>query len=104
MSVTQLGSDLGRFDTLLMLGKNFGLFGSFKRARRLLKRFYDMTSGKGRIIAETLDPYKTRDPFHLEYHKLNRESGRMSGQVRLRVRFKNMQRHGLTISLSRRMS
>jgi hypothetical protein len=32
--------------------------------------------------------FKTDNPAHLEYQKSNREKGRMSGQVRIRVRFK----------------
>lgn len=88
MSITQISSRLGTFDTLLMLGNNFGLFGSFKRATWLLKRFRKITNEKARIIAESRDPYETTDPFHLEYHKFNRKRDRMSGQVRIRVRYK----------------
>lgn len=88
VSITQISSNLGKFDTLLMLGNNFGLFGGFNRARRLLKRFHKITSEKARIIAESMDPYKTDEPAHLEYHKFNRKRGRMSGQLRLRVRYK----------------
>ncbi|MCK4403892.1 MAG: methyltransferase type 11, partial [candidate division Zixibacteria bacterium] len=56
--------------------------------RRLLKRFHKITSEKARIIAESMDPYKTDEPAHLEYHKYNRKRGRMSGQLSLRVRYK----------------
>lgn len=87
-SVTELGPDLGVFDTLVMAGNNFGLFGGEKRARWLLRRMKRMTASDGRIIAETLDPYQTDDPDHLAYHQRNRERGRMGGQVRLRIRYK----------------
>jgi len=76
------------FDTIIMMGNNFGLFGSFEKARKLLKKFLGMTSGNGLIVASTRDPYKTVNPDHLEYHRLNREKGRMGGQVRIRVRFR----------------
>jgi SAM-dependent methyltransferase len=88
MPVTQISPKLGRFDTLLMLGNNFGLFESFDQARRLLATFHKITFDRARIIAETLDPYKNDEPAHSEYHKLNRKKGRMPGQVRLRVRYK----------------
>jgi len=78
------------FDTIIMMGNNFGLFGSFKRARKLLKKFLRMTSENGLIVASTRDPYKTVNPDHLEYHRLNREKGRMGGQVRIRVRFRKI--------------
>ncbi|KPL00952.1 MAG: hypothetical protein AMJ91_02420 [candidate division Zixibacteria bacterium SM23_73_3] len=88
VSITQVSSRIGKFDTLLMLGNNFGLFGSFNSAKRLLKRFHKITPQRARIIAESMDPYKTDEPAHFEYHKFNRKRGRMSGQVRLRVRYK----------------
>ena len=87
VSITQISPRLGIFDTMLMLGNNFGLFGDFKKARRLLKKFHRITRKRARIIAQTLDPYNTTDPSHLEYHELNRRRGRMGGQTRLRVRY-----------------
>jgi SAM-dependent methyltransferase len=88
MSISRISSKLGGFDTLLMFGNNFGLFESFDKAKRLLKRFHRITSEKARIIAESMDPCKTNEPDHLEYHKFNIKRGRMCGQLRLRVRYK----------------
>lgn len=75
------------FDTILMLGNNFGLFGSAKGVRSLLKKFYRITSADAQIIAGTRNPYKTSNPNHLQYHRLNKKRGRMPGQIRMRVRF-----------------
>ena len=86
LSITQISSKLGTFETILMLGNNFGLFASAKRAKWLLGRLHKITSGKGRIIGESRDLYKTERREHLEYHELNRKRGRMPGQVRIRVR------------------
>jgi len=77
------------FDTIIMMGNNFGLLGSFSNARELLKKFHGMTSENALIIADTRDPYKTDDLDHLEYHVLNKKKGRMGGQVRIRIRFQN---------------
>ncbi len=89
LSVTGITARLGKFDTIIMFGNNFGLFGSFERARWLLKRFYNSTSEQGRIIAESRDPYNTNLPEHLRYHQRNRNKGRMSGQIRIRVRYQH---------------
>jgi len=75
------------FDTILMLGNNFGLFGSFNNARLLLNKLYKITSPNVMIIAESNDPYKTENPFHLRYQKANRRRGRMPGQMRIRIRY-----------------
>lgn len=87
ISVEKANFGSNSFDTIIMMGNNFGLFGSFKKARSLLKRFHGMTSEGALIIATTSDVYKTDNPDHLRYHKLNKVRGRMSGQVRIRVRF-----------------
>jgi SAM-dependent methyltransferase len=88
LTIAQVDSSLGTFDTILMLGNNFGLFGSSSAAKRLLRRLGHVAGDKGRIIAETLDPYDTVDPSHLAYHAQNRARGRMGGQIRMRVRYK----------------
>ena len=74
-------------DTILMFGNNFGLFGSFKKAKKLLRDFYKVTSDNARIIAESHSPYQTNDSAHRSYHQFNKKRGRMAGQLRLRVRF-----------------
>jgi SAM-dependent methyltransferase len=63
---------LASFDTVIMMGNNFGLFGGFDKARRVLKQMYRITSADGQIIAETRDPYGTTDPLHRAYHRFNR--------------------------------
>ena len=88
MSIEEINFEQNSFDTILMMGNNFGLFRSFKKAKKLLKRLHEMTSENAVIIASTRDPYKTDNPAHLAYHKLNKKRGRMAGQVRIRVRFK----------------
>jgi len=88
MSIKDVGKfKPNSFDTVIMMCNNFGLFGSFKGTKLLLKKFYRITSPHAVIIADTLDPYKTDNPAHLEYHKFNKKRGRMGGQVKLRIRF-----------------
>lgn len=77
------------FDSIIMFGNNFGLFANFKKAKLLLKKFHRITSSSALIITENVDPYKTEDPVHLAYHKFNKKRGRMPGQLRIRVRFRN---------------
>ncbi len=75
------------FDSIVMFGNNFGLFGSKRRAKQLLKKLFVMSSLDAVLICESLDPYKTTDPDHLSYQAQNRARGRMSGQIRIRVRY-----------------
>ncbi len=76
------------FDTILMLGNNFGLFGDSNNAKLLLEKLSRVTSPEALIIAGTRNPYQTDSTDHLEYHELNRQRGRMPGQIRMRVRYR----------------
>jgi SAM-dependent methyltransferase len=91
LPITALSPKIGVFDSLLLYGNNFGLLSNWKRSRWLLKRFHKMTSNQARIIAESRDPYDTKEPHHLIYHAYNRQRGRLSGQIRLRIRYKKYQ-------------
>lgn len=75
------------FETIIMFGNNFGLFGNPQQAKILLKKMHKITSPEAKIIVENRNPYKTKDPDHLQYHKLNKRRGRMPGQIHMRVRF-----------------
>ena len=44
----------------------------------------------GRIVAASNDPYATEDPAHLAYQERNPARGRMPGQLRLRVRYRDL--------------
>jgi SAM-dependent methyltransferase len=88
LPLTRISRKLGTFDTILMLGNNFALLANPVRARWFLKRLHSMTSASGTIIAQTRDPYQTDEPEFLSYHKHNRKRGKMSGEIRFRVRYK----------------
>ena len=89
LPATQVSSKLGVFDTIIMMGNNFGLVGNRRRARWLFRRFHSITSGEAKIIATSLDPHTTDDPLHLAYHQRNRQKGRLVGEVRIRVRYRS---------------
>ena len=88
MSITDVSSRLGMFGTILMIGNNFGLFGSPNRAKRLLRQFYDSTSPEALIIAESNDQYQSNEPFHLSYRRRNNRKGKVPGELTIRVRYK----------------
>src|SRR5690606_37199428 len=62
LSIDELSTELGSFDTVLMLGNNFGLFGSAAKTRRMLRRFKSFTTPEATLIVESFDIYKTDDP------------------------------------------
>lgn len=84
-SVTELR---GPFDTVLMLGNNFGLVGTRETAPGRLRDLASVTTPDATLLAESRDPYVTDDPDHLAYHERNAERGRLGGALRIRVRYK----------------
>jgi SAM-dependent methyltransferase len=88
VTLEEVDGTLGHFDTVLMLGNNFGLMGGRRGARSSLKRLRHVVRLGGCILAETMDPYQSANPDHLSYHADNRVKGRMGGQIRMRVRYK----------------
>jgi SAM-dependent methyltransferase len=87
--IEHLDDSLGVFDTIVMFGNNLGLLGGVVRGKRLLRRLHQISSPRARILGETLDPYATDDAAHLAYHRRNRRRGRMGGQIRIRVRYRD---------------
>ncbi|HIO62823.1 MAG TPA: class I SAM-dependent methyltransferase [Dehalococcoidia bacterium] len=88
MSVYQVSRTLGIFDTIIMMGGNLALLADVDRGKRLLERLDRITNHRARIIGETRDPHQTDDPIHVAYHESNRQRGKMAGQVKIRVRYR----------------
>ena len=79
-----------RYDTFLLLGNNLGLLEGPARAPAFLAALAELSRPGARIIAHGTDPYGTTDPLHSEYHRRNRERGRLGGQLRLRLRYRRL--------------
>jgi SAM-dependent methyltransferase len=79
------------FDTVVMFGNNFGLFSSYRRAKRLLRQLHRLTAPTAVILAESINPHETKLEAHLRYQRRNRLKGRMAGQIRIRIRFQDVQ-------------
>ena len=47
-----------------------------------------MTNPGAKILAETQDLYQTTALCHLAYHQFSRDRGRMGGQLKIRVRYR----------------
>ena len=91
LDFADIDESLGTFDTIVLLGNNFGLFGSPTRAKRLLRRLRGLTSDRARILAESRDVSSGRAadaPWHVEYRQRNLDRGRLPGQIRIRIRFR----------------
>ncbi|MCW4048410.1 MAG: class I SAM-dependent methyltransferase [Candidatus Bathyarchaeota archaeon] len=76
-----------KYDTVLLLGGNFGIYGDPENTKHGYRHLHTITSDKAVIIASTLNPYSTNKTQHLDYHQQNRENGRMPGLVKLRTRY-----------------
>jgi SAM-dependent methyltransferase len=90
MSAGDLDFPESTFDTIILYGNNFGILGEERRIIDMLQRLKKITSLDGIIIAGSADVEKTDDKSHLGYHKWNLARGRPKGQIRLRVKYKEL--------------
>jgi SAM-dependent methyltransferase len=87
LPLAAVDESLGVFDTVLMMCGNFGLVGNAEAAALTLRRLHTMTSAQGRIVLDSVDPYRDADAEEIAYQARNREAGRMPGQVTMRIRY-----------------
>jgi ubiquinone/menaquinone biosynthesis C-methylase UbiE len=90
MSADQLEFPDAEFDTVILFGNNFGLLGEENKIIDMLKTLHRITSSEGVILAGAVDVEDTDDPEHLAYHDLNLSRGRPKGQIRMRVKYKEI--------------
>jgi SAM-dependent methyltransferase len=90
LEVDALDGTLGEFDTFVLVGQGFGVARSRTGAARLLRRLASIASARGRIVAETFDPHALDDEVQRRYRERNVARGRMPGQLRVRVRHREL--------------
>lgn len=88
--IEEVSEEWGIFDSILLLGNNWGLLSDSQKAKSILRNLYKCTSSDAIILAETLDPYGVafENEEDREYQRWNRVRGRMSGQWKVRIRYR----------------
>ncbi|MDI6840932.1 MAG: class I SAM-dependent methyltransferase [bacterium] len=76
-----------KFDTFLLMGNNFGIGGTIDGTIKMLQELWKIANNNALIIASCVDPEKTDNPYHLEYHRRNIKRGLPKGQVKIRVEY-----------------
>ncbi len=90
ISITRVGPQLGKFDTILMFGGNFSLLGGKRRAEWVLEKYRRLANPGVQLIVTSVDP-SVGDADHLTYQKFNLRRSRLPGQIRLRIRYRKYQ-------------
>ena len=65
MCFSEIGPEMGFFDTILLLGNNFGIFGTPDEAKRWMVRLQAITSADAVVLAHSTDP-QTDDGLKME--------------------------------------
>jgi SAM-dependent methyltransferase len=90
MAVDAATAHIDSFDTIILFGNNFGIFGTPARLRRVLSSWARRTPPGARILAGSINPYCGGAPvITRDYYFANRRRGRSPGQVRLRNRYQD---------------
>jgi SAM-dependent methyltransferase len=89
MSIDELSERIASFDTIVLLGNNFGVFGTPQRLKRMLGVWARQTNSEARILAQSTNPYCGGAPaFDRAYYQRNKQKGLMPGQIRVRTRYR----------------
>jgi SAM-dependent methyltransferase len=88
MSTDTLGRRIGSFDSIVLFGNNFGIFGTPERARQVLTEWAKWTNPRARIFLESTNPYCGGAPaIDRAYYRRNRERGNLPGQALFRYHY-----------------
>jgi SAM-dependent methyltransferase len=89
VTAQDLTAEIGRFDTIILFGNNFGIFGTPGRLRQALRSWARRTPAGARILAESTNPYCGGAPtLTRSYYFRNRRRGFLPGQVRMRIHYR----------------
>ena len=91
LSLHDIPSNYGTFDTIMMLGNHFGLVGTMNKALNTLKMFNEITSDNGVLIlgASGLHISKLSSSFK-EQIENNRKNGRYIGEVTYHLTYNDL--------------
>ncbi|OGF46926.1 MAG: hypothetical protein A2452_07160 [Candidatus Firestonebacteria bacterium RIFOXYC2_FULL_39_67] len=81
-AIEEISKKTGVFNVMLLMCNNFGLFGTEKKAKRLLKKFHNITPPRAKIITES---YDSNTAFFRDYRAFNRKKGRHPGAFRVKL-------------------
>jgi 2-polyprenyl-3-methyl-5-hydroxy-6-metoxy-1,4-benzoquinol methylase len=84
LAIEKISPSMGKFDTVIMLGHNFGLFQNSVKLKKILKILDKMTAPDAVIITGSMDPHRLSSDEEREYQKRNVKKGLMPGHVRTR--------------------
>ncbi len=85
LSLAEVDRSLGAFETVVLLRNNFGLAGREGAVPRCLRRLGALTSERGRILTDSVDPERA-DPVFRDYRPRGATPG--PGAQRVRVRWR----------------
>jgi len=89
LSIFDLSHIDRKFSTFLMFGNNINLAGSYYGTIGFLQEIKRLSNPGAVLIGTYMAPLPSGKPYHLAYHKRNRDAGNPIGQVIIRVRFEN---------------
>jgi SAM-dependent methyltransferase len=91
LAVEDLAPSVGAFDTVVLFGNNAGIFGTPDRLRAQLSEWSRHMRPGSRVLAESTDPDSGGAPLlDPAYRLVNTRRGQMAGQLRLRVRYRQL--------------
>lgn len=90
-SLEKLSPKIKSFDSLVLFGNNFGIFGTPERARKQLTLLAKWTKPDARIFVESTNAFFGGAPaMNRSYYARNKQRGLSPGQLRVRFRYADL--------------
>ena len=90
-SVDVVAHEIGGFDSVILFGNNFGIFGTPARATRVLTTWARGAAPGTRIFAQSTNGYTGGAPIvDRAYYRRNKERGLAPGATRYRIHYKDL--------------
>lgn len=91
LPVERLVSQISEFDSIVLFGNNFGIFGTPRRARELLTDLATHAKNDARIFVESTSAYFGGAPgIDRSHYRANKQRGLSPGQARFRYHYDDM--------------
>ncbi len=91
LDIGSVADDLAEFESILLFGNNFGIFGTPAGARRMLTRWSRYATPGTRLFVESTNPYFGGAPIvDRAYYWRNKSRGLPPGQTKYRILYRNL--------------
>ncbi len=99
LDINKLNCLKKEYDSLLLLGNNFGLLGTPQNAVDILKTLYKKATKNSVLLIGDRNPYKFNGEIHEKYFRKNLRENKLPGQLKIKLIYKDLKSNWINFLL-----